>query len=379
METFDVIVIGGGIAGASSAAALAESRRVLLLERESQPGYHTTGRSAALLTPFYGNATVRALNLAGGRWYRDPPQGFADVPLLGPRGELYVGRAEDRELIEEEADSARHAGAKVELLDGAGARALVPSLRPEWVAHAWYDSSAMDMEVGAILQGFLRRLRHGGGIVRTDAEVLALGRGGEGWIVSAHSGEASAPVVVNASGAWADMVAGIAGLGPLGIEPKRRTAIIVDPPPGQDSRRWPGVLDSREAWYMKPEAGKLMCSPADETPSEPCDAQPEELDIAICVDRVQQAVDIEIRRIEHSWAGLRCFAPDRTPVAGFDPRAEGFFWLAGQGGYGIMTAPALAAIAARLITGTALPAWMGEHDLDALAPARLLAAATPPA
>ena len=378
MESFDVIVIGGGIAGASSAAALAESRRVLLLERESQPGYHTTGRSAALLTPFYGNAAVRALNHAGGRWYRDPPQGFADVPLLGPRGELYVGRAEDRELIEEEADKARLAGARAELLDGDAVRAIVPSLRPEWSAHAWYDASAMDMEVGAILQGFLRQLRHRGGTVRTDAEVRALGRGGEGWIVATPAGEASAPVVVDAGGAWADTVAGLAGLSPLGIEPKRRTAIIVDTPSGRDSRRWPGTADVRETWYFKPEAGKLMCSPADETPSEPCDAQPEELDIAICVDRIQQALDIEIRRIEHSWAGLRCFAPDRTPVAGFDPRAEGFFWLAGQGGYGIMTAPALAAIAAHLITGAALPAWMGEHDLDALAPGRLLAATPPP-
>ena len=369
MQTFDVIVIGGGIAGASSAAALAGSRRVLLLERESQPGYHTTGRSAALLTPFYGNATVRALNHAGGRWYTSPPQGFADVPLLGPRGELYVACAEDRHAVEEAAESAAGKG---ELLDGAGARAIVPALRPEWVARAWHDSDAMDMEVGAILQGFLRQLRQRGGTIRTDAEVTALGRGGEGWIVATRSGEVSAPVVVNASGAWADTVAGLADLGPLGIAPKRRTAIIVDPPPGQDTRRWPGVLDIREAWYMKPEAGKLMCSPADETDSEPCDAQPEELDIAICVDRVQQAVDIDIRRIEHSWAGLRSFAPDRTPVAGFDPRAEGFFWLAGQGGYGIMTAPALAAITAHLITGAGLPAWLGEQDPAALAPGRLL-------
>lgn len=372
MQTFDVIVIGGGIAGASSAAALAESRRVLLLEREGQPGYHTTGRSAALLTPFYGNATVRALNHAGGRWYTSPPQGFSDVPLLGARGGLYVGRAEDRQLVEHEVEGARRVGATAELLDADGARAFVPVLRPEWVGCAWYDASAMDMDVGAILQGFLRQLRHRGGIVRTDAEVTALSRGGEGWILSTPGGEVSAPVVVDAGGAWADTVAGLAGLGPLGIEPKRRTAIIVDAPVGQDTRRWPATADVRETWYFKPEAGKLMCSPADETPSEPCDTQPEELDIAICVDRVQQALDIDIRRIEHSWAGLRCFAPDRTPVAGFDPRAEGFFWLAGQGGYGIMTAPPLAAITAHLVTGAALPAWLGEQDLAALAPQRLI-------
>ncbi len=369
-DEFDVVVIGGGIAGASAAAELAAERRVLLLERESQPGYHTTGRSAALLTPFYGNDVVRALNLAGARWYREPPPGFAETPLIGPRGELYVGREQDRDLVQAEIDKARAAGAPAERLERAAIRAMVPALRPEWAAHGWYDASAADMEVATILLGFLRLLRRRGGEVRTDAEVLGLERRGGGWRVGLRNATVSAAVVVDAAGAWADPVAVLAGLAPLGITPKRRTAIIVAPPSGQDVARWPGVADIAETWYVKPDAGKLLCSPADETPSEPCDAQPDELDVAICADRVQQALDLEITRIEHRWAGLRCFAPDRTPVVGFDPRAEGFFWLAGQGGYGIMTAPVLATLTACLILGRDPPPWLAGIDPAALAPDR---------
>lgn len=372
-ERFDVIVIGGGIAGTSAAAELAADRRVLLLEREGQPGYHTTGRSAALLTPFYGNATVRMLNLAGARWYRAPPPEFADTPLVAPRGELYIGRDGDRDLVDEEVEKAKAAGAPAERLHGDAIQAMVPALRPEWSAHGWYDASAADMDVAAILQGFLRRLRSRGGIVRTDGEALALSHGTGGWTIVTHTGEITAPVIVNAAGAWADRIAALAGLEPLGIAPLRRTAIIVAPPHGYDTAGWPGVADIRESWYFKPDGGRLMCSPADETPSEPCDAQPDELDIAICADRVQQALTIDIRRIEHSWAGLRCFVPDRTPVVGFDARAEGFFWLAGQGGYGIMTAPVLAAISAHLVADHPLPDWLGPVDVDALRPARLTA------
>lgn len=366
----DVAVIGGGIAGASAAAELAAERRVLLLEREGQPGYHTTGRSAALLTPFYGNAVVRALNLAGARWYRQPPADFTDTPLLRPRGELYVGREQDRDLVDAEVDKARAVGAPAERLDRAAIRAKVPALRAEWAAHGWFDASAADMDVAAILQGFLRRLRRRGGEVRIAAEVLGLERSGEGWSITLRDGRVRAAMVVDAAGAWADPIAALAGLPPLGIAPLRRTAIIVAPPVGHAIADWPGVADIAETWYVKPDAGKLLCSPADETPSEPCDAQPDELDVAICADRVQQAFDIEIRRIEHRWAGLRCFAPDRTPVVGFDPLVEGFFWLAGQGGYGIMTAPVLATLTACLIAGRELPGWLAGIDPAALAPDR---------
>jgi D-arginine dehydrogenase len=247
---------------------------------------------------------------------------------------------------------------------------MVPALRPEWAAHGWYDASATDMEVAAILHGFLRVLRGRGGLVRADAEARGLERRGDGWSILLRDGTVRASVVVNAAGAWADSVAALAGLAPLGITPLRRTVVIVPPPAGHDIARWPGVADIAETWYVKPDAGKLLCSPADETPSEPCDARPDELDVAICSDRVQQALDIEIRRIEHRWAGLRCFAPDRTPVVGFDPRTEGFFWLAGQGGYGIMTAPVLATLTACLVLGREPPAWLAGIDPAALSPDR---------
>ena len=372
----DVIVIGGGIAGASAAAEIAAARRVILLERESQPGYHTTARSAALLTPYYGTATVRGLNLAGGRFYAEPPQGFAEVPLLAPRGELYIGRKGEEHLVDEEADRARSLGGDAEILGVDATLAMVPILRREWIGAVWYDASAADMDVGAILQGYIRLLRHRGGELRTDAEALALSRAGDGWAVTTPKGIVRAPVVVNAAGAWADTIADMAGVGGLGVQPMRRTMVIVAPPPGHDTRRWPGCADVREkdGWYFKADAGRLMCSPADETPSEPCDAQPDELDIAITIDRVQQAADLPVRRVEHSWAGLRSFSPDRTPIVGFDPRSEGFFWLAGQGGFGIMTAPSLSTITAHLVAGVPLPRWLGEHDLAKLAPDRFIAA-----
>ena len=343
-----------------------------LVEREEQPGYHTTGRSAALYTPHYGAPVVRRLNLAGGAFYRDPPPGFADVPVMRRRGALYIAGEDGMALLEAEHAAARIADPATERLTPDQACALVPILRRDYVRGAFLDPAAADLDVGAILQGFLRQARHAGTTTITAAEVTGLERDGDRWRVHLGSRSLTAPFVVNAAGAWADPIAALAGLGALGIEPKRRTAILVDPPAGQAIDDWPAVANLPETFYVKPDAGKLLCSPADETPDVACDVQPDELDIAICVDRVQTAMQIEVRRILHRWAGLRSFAPDRVPVAGFDPRATGFFWLAGQGGYGIMTAPALAAITAHLIADAPLPPWLGEVDLAALAPARLL-------
>ena len=373
IERHDVVVIGGGVAGAAAAAFLAAAgTRVVLVEREDQPGYHTTGRSAALYTPHYGAPVVRRLNLAGGAFYRDLPPGFADAPVMRRRGALYIASDDGMALLEAEHTAARNADPASERLTPDAACALVPILRRGYVRGAFLDPAAADLDVGAILQGFLRQARHAGARTVTTAEVTAIERHDEGWCVRLGQRALTAPVVVDAAGAWADHVAALAGLGGLGIEPRRRTVILVDPPAGQPIERWPAVANLPETFYVKPDAGRLLCSPADETPDVPCDVQPDELDVAICVDRVQTAMDIEVRRIAHRWAGLRSFAPDRVPVAGFDPRGDGFFWLAGQGGYGIMTAPALAAISTHLITAAPLPPWLGEIDLAALAPARLL-------
>jgi D-arginine dehydrogenase len=247
-------------------------------------------------------------------------------------------------------------------------------LKPGYVAAGMLDPTLVDLDVGTILAGFLKGARARGAVLRTDARIEELGRDGAGWRVALADCEVGGDVVVDAAGAWADAVAELAGLAPLGIVPKRRTAIIVPAPAGVATEGWPLVADVGEEWYLKPDAGRLLCSPADQTPSPPCDAQPEELDVAICVERIQEAFAFEIRRVENRWAGLRSFAADKTPVAGFDPRAPGFFWLAGQGGYGIQTAPALAMLAAALITGAALPERLAAAGVEpgALDPARLL-------
>ncbi len=370
-RTADALVIGAGIAGASAAFALArEGLRVVLLERESQPAYHTTGRSAALFIKSYGNATIRRLTVASEPFYEDPPAGFSEVPLLTPRGFMFIARPEQRERLEEELAFARRFVPGARRLDAQEARAMVPLLRPDYLAAAMLDPEARDLDVGAIMGGYLRGLRAGGGELFCDAEVLDLRREGGIWRVESRAGRFEAPVLVDAAGAWADEIAKLAGLAPLGLVPKRRTAFLVDPPPGTEIGSWPLVADVEEQFYIKPDAGRILCSPADETPSPPCDAAPEELDIAIAIDRTQRAFDLPIRHVRHRWAGLRTFAPDNTPVLGFDPRTDGFFWLAGQGGYGIQTAPAMASLAAALLAGGS--AGEMRELCAALDPARLL-------
>lgn len=373
---WDVIVIGAGIAGASAAAALAEHGRVLLIERESQPGYHTTGRSAALYTPHYGASVVRRLNLAGGAFYASPPDGFAELPLLRPRGALYIAGHDGGDILATELAAARLADPSVRELTAADACRLVPILRPDYLVAAYLDAAAADMEVGAILQGFLRLLGRRDGAVRSGVEVQGIDRVAGIWRVRLRDGVEEAPVIVDAAGAWADEFAALAGAGRKTIEPRRRTAILVEPPPGAAVAAWPAVANLPETFYSKPDAGMILASPADETPSTASDAQPDELDVAICVDRIETATTLRVRRIAHRWAGLRSFAPDRIPVVGFDAEVPGFFWLAGQGGYGIMSAPALAAITAHLVAAAPLPAWLGEVDLTALDPARFAGPAT---
>jgi len=354
----DILVIGAGIAGASVADALATSSRVIVLEQEERPGLHSTGRSAALFSETYGNEVIRALSRASRAFLADPPHGFCETPLIRPRGTLYLASEDQLDRLR----ALEASTAAFETLSGAEVRARVPILRPEASAAALYEPGAMDIDVDALHQGFLRRLRRAGGQIVADARVTSLRRAAGGWTATTAPGEFSAPIVINAAGAWADQVASLAGLAPLGLQPKRRTAALIDGPADLDFAGWPLVIDVAETVYFKPDAGRLLISPADETDTGPGDAQPDDLDIAIAADRIEHMTTLTIRRIAHRWAGLRTFAPDRTPVCGFDPRCQGFFWLAGQGGYGIQTAPALAGLAARLVSGE-------PGDLKALADA----------
>lgn len=376
MQEFDVVIIGAGMAGASLAWHLAPRLKVLLLEQESQPGYHSTGRSAATLHRSYGNRAIRALTAASAPFYLDPPAGFAETPLWRQSAVLKVAREDQREELAQNLDNTRRFVPDAQPLDRAGCLRLLPALRPDYVAAGLLDPTMLDLDVAAILGAFLKGARRRGTVLQTSAAVEALAAAPGGWTVTWRDGVARAQVVVDAAGAWADGIAALAGLAPLGIVPHRRTAVIVPAPADMPTAGWPMVEAIGETWYLKPDAGRLLCSPADETPCDPGDVQAEELDVAICVDRIEQAFTFPVRRIESRWAGLRCFTRDRTPVVGEDPRAPGFFWLAGQGGYGIQTAPALATTATALITGDALtgPLHEGPFDTMLLRPDRLLPA-----
>ncbi len=367
----DVIVLGGGMAGTSLAAELASKRSVVLLEIEEQPGRHATGRSAAMFFESYGNETIRALTRASRSFLTLPPADFAEVPLLTPRASMIIADAERLPSLDRIQDDTR-AGAALQRLDSGAALAMVPILRAEAAAGALLDRSGNDIDVAALLQGYLRMARRNGARLMMGAADLAIRRQDGLWHVRSRIGEFRAPLLVNATGAWADQVAVQAGAKAVGLQPMRRTAMTVPAPTGCDVRQWPAVIDANETFYFKPDAGQLLLSPANEDPMDPCDAMPEELDVAIAVDRFERATTMQVQRVSHRWAGLRSFVADRTPVVGFDPRVEGFFWLAGQGGYGIQTAPAMARVAAALITGQPLPSDIHAEGvaLEALNPAR---------
>jgi D-arginine dehydrogenase len=351
----DIIILGAGMAGASLAAELAPHRQVLLIELEDQPGRHATGRSAAMFFESYGNDTVRGLTRASRAFLEHPPEGFAEVPLMSPRAAMLVADADGLPRLEALYGGA-DAPAGMQRLAPAQALAQVPILRPEWLAGAFIDTSGCDMEVAAIHQGCLRVARRAGAQLLLGAAEMTVQRAGGLWTVRSRAGEASAPLLVNATGAWADAVAQQAGAAPIGLQPCRRTAMTITAPAEHDSRHWPMVIDVDETVYFKPDAGQLLLSPANEDPMDPCDVAPEELDVALAVDRFETLTSLPVKRIHHRWAGLRSFVADRSPVAGFDRQAEGFFWLAGQGGYGIQMAPALARAAAALLMGQPLPA-----------------------
>ncbi|MFC5499464.1 NAD(P)/FAD-dependent oxidoreductase [Caenimonas terrae] len=373
----DFLVIGGGIAAASVGHWLAPHGSVVLLERESQPGYHSTGRSAALFMESYGTPQVRALTMASRAFFDHPPAGFAEHPLLSPRGALMVATPGQEHALQQWWDVLRSVTPRARRLTPAQACALVPVLRPDKVAGAVLEPDAADMDVHAIHQGYLRGLRRAGGSVVCDAEVTGLRRDGGLWRVQAGGQTYEAPVLLNAAGAWADRVAALAGIPALGLQPRRRSAFIFAPPAGVDAAPWPMAIGVGEDWYFKPDAGMLLGSPANADPVDPQDVQPEELDIALAIHRIEEMTTLQIRRPTRTWAGLRSFVDDGDLVGGFDPAAPGFFWVAAQGGYGIQTSAAMGEACAALARGLPIPERIAGFGLTAamLSPTRLRAKA----
>ena len=366
-DIVDIAIIGGGVAGISLAWAMAEgaaargAQRLLVLEAEDAPGYHASGRSAALFSETYGNDLVRALSSASGAVFREPPEDFADYALTRPRGALHLGTADQGAALDAEAETLSRLVPSVRRLDADQARAIVPVLAPHWFG-AVLEPEALDIDTNGLLQGCLRGLRRRGGRLTTGARASALTRlAGGGWRIETGAGIVEAGVLVNAAGAWADVVAGRAGVAPIGLQPKRRTAFLFDAAGAPAVGDWPLTIDLDESFYFKPDSGRLMGSLADETPSAPCDAAPDDMDVAVAVDRIEQATTLQIRRVTHPWAGLRSFVSDKSPVLGFDAAVPDFFWCAGQGGYGFQTAPAMARLGAALLRGQGVP-----EDLAAL-------------
>ncbi len=369
----DVVVVGAGIAGASLGHFLAPHRRTVLLERESQPGYHSTGRSAALFFESYGTPQVRALTLASRAFLDAPPAGFVDGPILSPRGALLVAAPGEDAALADAWRVLRDTSARGELLDASAALALVPVLREDAVLGAVHEPDAADIDVHRLHHAFLRGVRRSGGRVVADAEVTAIARDERRgvWCVDAGGVRYEAAIVVDAAGAWCDRVAALAGVRPIGLVPKRRSIFTFTPPAGVDASRWPMFGGLGDSWYVKPDAGMLLGSPANADPVEPQDVQPEELDIALAIDRIEAATTLAVRP-RRTWAGLRSFVADGDLVGGFADDAPGFFWLAAQGGYGIQTAAAMGEACAALVRGEPLPARIAAFGLsaDALAPTR---------
>jgi D-arginine dehydrogenase len=373
MLAYEFVVIGAGIAGASAAYELAKIGSTIILERESQPGYHTTGRSAAVFSEIYGNATIRGLTVGSRGFFASPPAGFCEYPLWKQRHSVMIARSDQLAKLKRAYDEWVKLAPSVRWLEGDEARDVTPMLKPDYMAGGVLEPAANDLDVHEIHRGFLRGAARAGASLVCNAEVLDLSRHGPAWRVRTKSDEFSGNFIINAAGAWGDVIAVLAGAQPIGLAPKRRTAILFDPAPPEDVNGWPIIIDADEQFYFKPDAGRLLGSPADETASPPCDAQPEEIDVALAVDRIEQAATFRVERLVRKWAGLRNFVADKSPVVGLDAELPGFFWLVGQGGYGIQTSPALGRVAAALIGGGEMPEDLQSLGVraDNLSPARL--------
>ena len=374
---FDVVIIGAGIAGASAAYFASRTRKVLLLERESQPGYHTTGRSAALYTENYGADIVSALVRSSRPFLTAPPSGFTEHAILTPLGLLTIANATQSEAFEAEWQTAHRRVPAMERHGTDFALARAPILNPESVVACTWERDAADIDVHGLHQGYLRGLAANGGALVTSAEVVKLERQGERWRVTTAKGQFfSAPNVVNAAGAWAEEIGQLAGAAKIGIQPRRRTAMLVDLPKEVDGAKLPMVSDVGHELYFRPNGGKLLVSPSDQTPVEPSDVQPEEIDVAIAIDRLETVTSLKVRHVARRWAGLRTFTPDEIPAAGWDKTLPGFYWLAGQGGAGIKTSPALGMLTAALLEGMPEPDALAREGIRAaeLSPARFASA-----
>lgn len=374
LKTADFLIIGGGIAGVSAAARLAPHGRTLLLEAESAFGYHSSGRSATFYHFGIGKSVVRGMTAFSRTHFETPTA--AGVELSRPSAALFIATPGMVDGLDElEAEMARYSD-RLERLDASGVKAIVPILNAggDGVVAGVIDRTARRLDSEALQQDYRATLKKAGGEAIPDARVVAVAREGDAWTVTTAAGDSyAAPILINAAGAWCDEIARLAGVASLGLQPLRRTIIVFDAPAELDVRDWPFTKTAVDDFYMLPESGRLLACPVDEVPSDPGDAQPEEYDIALAASKVEEYTSVPIRRISHSWAGLRTFTHDRVPVAGFAPDAPGFFWLAGQGGYGLQTAPAMSAITEALIAGTAWPEMLTEWGVtrEAMSPERL--------
>ena len=360
----DFIIIGSGMAGMSAAYRLSKHGKVIVLEKESLLGYHTTGRSAAFFTENYGNKIIRSITKASRHFLENPPTCFKENELMtNYGGSLFIANKNQSEFVDQELKYAKSLSANVYEISKEKVLQMVPIIKEEYINRALHEPDSKAMDVDLIHQGFARGLKANNGHIIFNSDVKKIDKINNNWIIYTKTEQFTSPIIINAAGAWCDDIAILAGCRPLGLKPKRRTVIIFESSEKINTSSWPVVIDIEDKFYFKSEAGKILASPADETDSLPCDAQPEEIDIALTVDRIENATNFKIKRIDHKWAGLRSFFPDRTPIVGEDPLIKNFYWLAGQGGYGIQTSPGISKIIECLLTGKKWPNYLSDLSI----------------
>ena len=360
----DFLIIGAGIAGASVGYWLAAHGRTIALEGAEQPGYHATGRSAAMIIDSYGPAQVRALTMASREFFERPPSQFADESLLRPRGALMLGRHGQDGLLQEHWDVVRATSMDAKRLTPREVADLLPVVRQDLLIGGIFEPRAADIDVHALHQGYLRGIRHYGGEICCNTTVTGIERCGDQWLLNTNARRYRAGILVNAAGAWCDEIGRLAGAMPIGLVPKRRTAFTFAPPQHVVTDEWPLCAAMDWSWYMKPDAGVLLGSPANEDPVAPHDVQPEDIDIAIAIDGIEAMTTLSISRPMSAWAGLRSFVADGDLVGGFDVDLPGFFWVAGQGGYGVQTSAAMGEVCASLIRARGVPSHIASRGVS---------------